>query len=257
MDYLVYQLEVGDSGTPHIQGYVRFKASKFLEAAKRCIHDTAHLEPARGSEEQNRSYCTKDGGSETTEHGEYLPHQGQQGHRSDLHQVTTAIKNGTPMREIATNFPETYVRYHNGLTQLQRALAAPPAAERPVRCVILWGPTATGKTHRVRTSFPGIFSIRAGRGPFDNYEGQAEVLFDEFRFEEWPISDMNQYCDKWPCTLNCRYYNRQAAWNHVFICANSDPDGWWPNDGYLLRQAFFRRITAIHEINSKEEFIVL
>lgn len=258
MHYMIWQLERGEKeNTPHIQGYVRFKTRKHLEAARRLLSDRAHLEPARGTEAQNKTYCSKPGGSETTEHGCHDPLAGKQGRRSDLALATEMITNGSSIQCVAQEYPETFVRYHAGLDALQRQLRPPPPATRIVRSVILWGPTATGKTHRVRNLFPAIYSVRSGRGPFDGYNAEDAVLFDEFRPDDWPITDMNMYCDKWPCTLNCRYYNKTALWNYVFICANSDPDGWWPNDSYLLRDAFFRRINAIHEITSINQNIVL
>jgi len=150
-----------------------------------------------------------------------------------------------------------FVQYHNGLEKLARYVAAPPPLERNVRCVVLWGNTGTGKSHRVRTSYPDIFSIRAGRGPFDQYNGQSTVLFDEFDFHLWPITDMNMYLDKWPCELNCRFYNKQAAWTCIYICANSPPDDWYPAENYRIRDAFLRRLTIIYEVQNKEEILIL
>lgn len=52
--------EVGESGTPHIQGYfelkrkLRFTALKKVACMKRC-----HLEEAKGNREQNEVYCSK------------------------------------------------------------------------------------------------------------------------------------------------------------------------------------------------------
>lgn len=258
MAYMVYQLEAGAQGTPHLQGYFRLRRRRTIATAKTLLCATAHLERARGNEAQNRAYCTKEGALlPPSEFGEFDAQAGVQGARSDLQEIFRACQANRPLAAIATEWPGDFIRYHSGITRMHQLLQPPPPAERPIRTTILWGGTAVGKTHRVRTSFPTLFSIRAGRGPFDNYEGQEAVLFDEFRFEEWPISDMNQYCDKWPCTLNCRYNNKQALWNHVFICANSDPDGWWPNDGYLLRQAFFRRVNQIIEIKSINDIIIL
>jgi len=98
--------------------------------------------------------------------------------------------------------------------------------------------------------------VKVGRGPFDSYKNNETILFDEFRAEDWPITDMNSYCDKWPCELNCRFFNKNAYWTRVYICANRNPEEWWPNDGMLLREAFFRRITAIYEVTNKEELFV-
>lgn len=52
--------EVGESGTPHLQGYVEFKAQVYFTTLKK-LAPTAHWEKAKGNREQNIKYCTKDG----------------------------------------------------------------------------------------------------------------------------------------------------------------------------------------------------
>lgn len=258
MDYMIWQLERGDKEqTEHVQGYVRFKTRKHMEAAKRLLCDHAHLEPAMGSEESNRAYCSKEGGTQTTENGSYDPKAGKQGRRSDLETVTARILEGTTLPTIAREHASLFVQYHNGLSALVRAIQPPPPSERNVRTVILWGATNIGKSHRVRKAYPTLYAVRRGRGPFDGYTDQKTILFDEFRPADWEITDMNMYMDKWPCPLDCRYYNKDAYWENVYICANSDPDSWWPNDSYLLRDAFFRRVQAIYEVTNRNEIFIL
>ncbi|GAC77810.1 replication protein, partial [uncultured marine virus] len=51
--------EIGESGTPHLQGYIFSKnAIKFDTLKKVC--DRLHLEKAKGSMQDNRKYCSKD-----------------------------------------------------------------------------------------------------------------------------------------------------------------------------------------------------
>lgn len=59
-DYLVFGREVGESGTPHLQGFLYHKAKKSLKQCKAMI-PRAHFEVSRGSVQQNYDYCTKDG----------------------------------------------------------------------------------------------------------------------------------------------------------------------------------------------------
>lgn len=66
--YMVVGEEEGESGTPHLQGFVHWK-----KAPKECglkfwkelmpFSQAAHFENARGSDEDNQKYCTKSGPS--------------------------------------------------------------------------------------------------------------------------------------------------------------------------------------------------
>jgi len=50
--YIVYGKEVGEHGTPHIQGYVQLKKKMRMAQVKKFISSRAHLEVSRGSPEQ-------------------------------------------------------------------------------------------------------------------------------------------------------------------------------------------------------------
>lgn len=56
---MVWQEEVGESGTRHYQGVIEFKSRTRFEQVKRMLSDTVHLEPSR-SWEAAYKYCTKD-----------------------------------------------------------------------------------------------------------------------------------------------------------------------------------------------------
>lgn len=64
--YHVVGNETGDSGTPHIQGFIQFNDSKTFSAAKGWFtrvlsHTRTHLEPMRGTPFQATEYCKKEG----------------------------------------------------------------------------------------------------------------------------------------------------------------------------------------------------
>lgn len=56
--------EKGENGTPHIQGYVKFKNPKDFNAIKK-IMPRAHIEQAKGTIKDNWTYCSKEGNYET------------------------------------------------------------------------------------------------------------------------------------------------------------------------------------------------
>lgn len=51
--------EIGECGTPHLQGYVEFKNARTFDSLKK-INDRIHWEKARGNRKQNVLYCSKD-----------------------------------------------------------------------------------------------------------------------------------------------------------------------------------------------------
>lgn len=57
--YLVYQMEEGEEGTPHLQGYIEWTGRKTLTACKKLL-PKAHWEPRKGTQEQAIEYCTKE-----------------------------------------------------------------------------------------------------------------------------------------------------------------------------------------------------
>lgn len=57
-DEYIIGKEVGDSGTPHLQGYVSFK--KKVRPMEKIKNPRIHWEKCKGNREQNINYCSKD-----------------------------------------------------------------------------------------------------------------------------------------------------------------------------------------------------
>lgn len=258
MEYLVWEVEhAPTTGTEHIQGYVRYKKRKTFETVSKLFPRGTHIEVAKGTEAQNRAYCTKEDAAEGAEHGVFDGGAGQQGRRTDLQIIGEKILSGISLKDIAMEYPESYIRYHSGIDKLTKLVKPQPPLQRTIRTTILWGPTGTGKTHRCLTSFPKAYSVSPGDHPWDGYDGQDVIIFDEFRPEFWPITQMNKYLDKWPCELNARYNNKPAAWTKVFIISNIDPSDWWANEPLMLKDAVWRRIGPIYFVDNQETFFDL
>lgn len=64
--YVAYSKETGASGTPHLQGHVKFKLQKTLGAV-RALLPKAHWETMKGTWAQSDKYINKE--TKATEHG--------------------------------------------------------------------------------------------------------------------------------------------------------------------------------------------
>lgn len=59
--YMIIGKEKGEKGTPHLQGYMQLTDKKRLTWIKKHIHNTAHFEISRGTQQENYKYCSKEG----------------------------------------------------------------------------------------------------------------------------------------------------------------------------------------------------
>lgn len=109
--YLVIGRERGDSGTPHLQGFLILQTKLRLANVKALPgFQRAHLENSRGTPKQASDYCKKDG--DFDEFGD-LP-ESNQGKRTDFESLKEWIKNQPgPISNaaLAEEFPSLYGRY--------------------------------------------------------------------------------------------------------------------------------------------------
>jgi len=249
MAYLVWQLESGANGTLHVQGYCRFVKKFRLRTLHDWISPRAAVLIARGNEQQCRDYCTKEDTRVEVgeEHGVFDANAGKKGHRYDLDAIAAKCAAGVPLRQIVAEHPTEWIRHAQGIADLHERLAPEPPVFRTVTVQVLWGPSHTGKTHRILTNSElrrtgGIYVVKPGRGPWDRYQGQKTVLFDEFNWKKWEVYEMNQFLDKWTTSLDCRFHDKFAVWTHVVICANSSPATWYVDSDMEVQLAFRRRL---------------
>lgn len=64
--YGIVGQEIGDNGTPHLQGFINYNIDRKkggINFWKKLIPEgeRAHLEPARGTDENSKDYCSKEG----------------------------------------------------------------------------------------------------------------------------------------------------------------------------------------------------
>lgn len=59
--YAVFGKEIGDKGTLHLQGFIHLRKRVKIGTIKKNISMNGHYEMARGTDEENRQYCSKQG----------------------------------------------------------------------------------------------------------------------------------------------------------------------------------------------------
>lgn len=239
--YLVWGREVGESGTPHLQGFISLKTRK----DKRWVIDRIHGHIERRLENSTNAkaanYCKKDG--DFDEFGVLPPEKGS---RSDLKRTANDVVCGKRIRDIARDDPGTYCLFYKGLRELRREL------DEPRRWVttnfIYYGETGTGKSETVwKNADPHELWTYPGGGWFDSYDGQSTVLFDDFAGHELSVTMFLKITDRYPMLV--RVKGGFVNWRPrvIYFTSNKHPRDWWQNVSAEHMEAVMRRCHIIRE----------
>jgi len=107
--YAVYGREQGESGTPHLQGFVVWQQPARITAVKALLGTRIHAEFAKGTSKQAADYCKKDG-----DFNEYGSFPGAQGRRTDIENFVEWVHAQTDKpneRAIASEYPAIWTKY--------------------------------------------------------------------------------------------------------------------------------------------------
>lgn len=173
--------EVGESGTPHLQGVVCFHKKCTRKHVVEELGGGAWVSIMRGSWNQATNYAKKDGDL-VRDFGEG-PHQGR---RTDIEDVKRKFDEGASVEDLCKEAPGVM----RGAMQMFRFLedrrdSKKIREEVMPRCLWLFGDTGVGKTHCVNE-----YAKTLDEKPYwkykdnmwwDNYTGQKVVIINEFR----------------------------------------------------------------------------
>lgn len=254
--YLVVGKEVGDSGTPHLQGFVSFPNRVRVSSLHLWFSGRAHWEVAK-SPANAATYCKKDG--DFLEYGiSPVASRKGQGKRSDLHDLRDAIKGGeTDRKRLREDYPVVCAKYptfvsqllldhiplplveehplHDWQQELVDALALPPDS-RKIRFIVdtAGGGGKTWFCRYYQHVHGGSILLKPGKKPDMTYalmsllEATTKVIFVDA-----PRSKQGEFIQydfleevKDGCILNTKYESRMIRFKHphVVVMMNERPD---------------------------------
>lgn len=260
--YLVVGEEVGESGTPHLQGYVEWGRSVRFTTMKN-LNNRIHWEKRKGTAKQAADYCKKGEQSkaEWEEHNVLGPNYGKnakvhelgeissQGERKDLDEVKEAILSGRKVDDIVLEQPMLFHQYGRTLNKIEDLAMRKKYRNFMTKGIWYYGPTGVGKSH---AAFEGYtpethYVLPNDREWCDGYTQQETVIINDFR-GHIKYEELLMMVDKWPYTL-CRRGREPLPFMSKTVIITSSLS---PEQVYHRRHAedslkqFYDRFTVIH-----------
>ena len=192
--YIVYGFERGQSGTPHIQGFVTFNHQRPRSAVSRDLV-RAYVAPQRGTAEQAIEYCKKEG--DFIERGtppKTKQEQGEAG-KAAWKSINEAAKTGN-FAWIEEHYPKIWIIHNTALRQLYKPHAELLNGELQHEWWV--GPTGTGKSRTVWELYPDHYQKSLNKW-WDGYVDQDYVVIEEWSPKnEVSGSQLKIWADRYP-----------------------------------------------------------
>lgn len=216
-EYGILGREVGQEGTPHLQGYIYFKDAKRLSTLKK-INQRAHWEQSKGGHKSNQKYCSKE--NNFVEWG-LLPDQGK---RTDLDITRELVREPEPLRKVCDlmNFQcikvaEKWLTYNE--------------PKRTWKPEVRWyhGPSGSGKTKKANEDMPNAYTKTGPNKWWDGYDGHEDVILDDLRSSHIEFTELLMILDRYEKRVEHKGGMRQLRAKRIIITSIYSPDEMYRN----------------------------
>jgi hypothetical protein len=201
-EYMVVGRETGESGTPHLQGYVCLKHAITFAALKKYFPQI-HIERARGSPKQNQAYCTKD--ADFFEVGELPEDTGKAGGEASKEiwrSILSAAECGN-WDFIKTEYPRVWVTMSEKL--ISKRVPQTQVIDGDTQNEWWYGATGTGKSRLAWEKYGKICYQKMLNKWWDGYDDQPVVIIEEWSPKnEVTASALKIWADRYPFTAQIK-----------------------------------------------------
>lgn len=268
--YSVFAKEVGESGTPHVQGFVALKQRMRLTGLKKLL-PRARLDACKGSTFSASMYCKK--GEQSHAEWDELnvkgPNFGKNAdfvETGDINLCNDAKRGGAAKRnnrDMAAAYDQVVelakkhrfedidagmmLRYHASIKRI--------AQDHPVKLADLpfktgywyYGPPRTGKSRTARAEHAhcGFYDKPCNKW-WDGYRGEDVVIIDDFDTNHKVLSTfVKRWTDHYSFPAEMKGTTVQVRPLKVIITSNYTPEEIWADDP-VTAQAIRERCTFKH-----------
>lgn len=255
--YIVVGKETGESGTPHLQGYISFHQPKSLKQLREWF-PTAHFENRKGTPAQASDYCKKDG--DYFEWGTLPMDNAAKGAAGAaameqlIADTMEAVRNGDYKAVPAAGL--TFVKAAEYLVlkeqQQERNL---DVLQGDLPHEWYYGLPGTGKSKKAREENPGAYLKMCNKW-WDGYTGQDVVIIEDFDPDhKCLVHHLKIWGDRYPFPCEIKGGKLDIRPTKVIVTSN-----YHPREIFERQQdcdAIMRRFKVVHFLGTVGTDIVI
>lgn len=249
-NFIVFQKEVGASGTPHLQGYMEFPVKRTWRSLRKINPTLAKLslQNRRGTQDQAIHYCMKPVigcqckhcinkiGVRVHDTQVYVfglkKEQGR--HTTTKTNGFTAagmmINEGSTAKQVREAYPGVYLRNRSGVMNMIEDLQ--PKRNHRMKITIYYSEeSGTGKSYTANRKYPNAYHVewpKGGRWWWNGYQHEEVVIMDEFRHQV-KMDTLLKYFDYYPMKVETKGGMKEFNSKKIVITTNIAPWKWYPN----------------------------
>ena len=230
--YIVLQDEIGEQGTPHIQGFAILKTKKRGTWLQTHCTRRGHYEIARGTNQQAADYCKKDDTHQPDslrfEWGQLPERAAAPKHQERLQEAMEEVeilKAGYKRpAEVgaSTLLMPGYIQAYKLLTQTAMGPWRPD-----LKIITIIGPPGCGKSYSLFKHFPNAGRACYGNGGLWWSNPTADVLLIEEFNGQIQLQKLLQLLDPYPQQIEFKGGMAPVCAHVIAITSNVTPDKWY------------------------------
>jgi len=248
--YMIVGHEVGEEGTPHLQGFVIFNKRIMFNTVKKYL-PKAHIEVMQGNSLQASDYCKKDGNWELFGEFEMISSKGGAcgGDKKAInYRRVIELAEKAEMGTIRDEDPGVYFRHYHTIKRIAMDNPIIPATLPRLQNEWIWGKTGLGKSSTARRENPGFY-IKSHNKWWLGYKGEDCVILDDISRSEanWLGEHLKQWADHYPFPSETKGDGMVIRPKKIVVTSNYSIDDLWGHDEDLC-DALKRRFKIRHII---------
>ena len=234
--YMIFGKEVGEQGTPHLQGYIKFKKQKRFTAIRKLMPCLirAHLEVAYAAGGNNAIYCSKGNdfvevGSRPVIKGKEVSKDCRKTRDEKGFEIRKLFREGVSVEEIQDMFIGDMMWSGHTLKRNFRE-SVKPVIRPGIKVLWLYGEPGTGKSRIAHEVFPDGYIKCAKTKWWNDYMLEDEVIIDDFADHSIDMNHMLRWFDRYKCIVETKGGSVALHATKFIITSNFKPEEIWKKE---------------------------